>query len=1338
MFKKIFLSLLLVIILAVAGVTIYINLMDWNEHKAVIAKQFSETTGKKINFNGAVSFKLLPTPSLEASNVDIYDVDEKNQKILLAKISKVVASLSFKSLLQRRFNIEHMSMVQPEIFIEIFEDGKINWQVADTVSQQDFSVRNVDVSFGSVIVDKAKVSFEDKKHNISLLFDDVNAEVVAGSFSGPYRIEGSYIKNGDSRGFAFDFGKFSDSFATSVNAVLTHPQSESYIRFDGTVMVKNEAINGNLLVESKNPINFINSIFSKVDLSDVYENPLAMSLAVKTDKDRISLSNVVVKYADSVGAGNVFIPMPKDRVLGEENIERPQIEVAFNFTDLNMDLAVLAVKDFLKANENEYSPNLDFDVIADIKSLKTNYKGQVIRDLDISADFVDNVFTLQNFAAGLPFDGAIKIKGDMSSKDKMMNYLYNFEMETLNFGQTAEWLGFDLKPVSKNVYKRAAIKFMLSGTPQTIKLSPFVLNLDKTLFDAKLGLVRGDKNKYFAIINADNISFDNYVEPLPEDMQNSGLQEKVDFYVKKLEFLKDVDLQLRADLKSGIWQRTPFEKAHMEAAVNDEVMKVSKFSIADIITSQVDLKGELSGFGSGLQFKNLKYSVDVKNNNAVIEKFALQAPRVNWKNLPTFFSEGIVTGDFNRLAMKSVAKLGYIDAEYEGEVSKQDNKLLFDGKLNLNSDDTVKTLHDFSINYNPVYPLGILKLSANVKNTLDAVLFKDINLNVGVNNFSGDILFSDKGEDRPSVKTNLSINKFEFERFFYNTNDRDGKVLFRGEKENVPFLSKPIFSKVRINYDFMKDWDIEAKINVGNLSYDKYSVDNASWLMSLKNQVLKVSQFVAEKENGVISMDFELDVPMQNQLKGKYNLKDFRLKKDDWSGLVYGLENGLLSMDMSFNTDASSFDDMFNKLSAQGKVVVNDLKVKGWNMSVIYEDFLERQNSDNLRSFVQENHAKGGTNFDNLSFDFVFNTGSFDVKNAVFKAKDYSVSAVVGGGIANWIMNADFSAHLNNVKDISDFSFGLDGDISAPTLEVDVEQISKFYNEHKKQVENKVKSENDARVEKYKKLMDEQQQRAKTIKKQLQLDLLPRFKACMDKVKNQKIKAYYDDVEKQILKQNAVVDEILSKREMVDIDDDTIADIRGQIDEVEAEQPKIMESFDFIHGQDVRIRMNESFSAVVEQTSGTQKFVANVLDIEGKAGERLAKISTKYSLYADPVVVEKKQHIEKLIEEMDAINAKSRKDMNDSRDVKDLNKLEQFVDEFDALSKEAILKKEEIVLLIGDYQKYIESKAAEEEKEVKNRNTAAQTQSAVVESPSSFGSISTAGGKKRIINFDSE
>ena len=118
MFKKIFFGSLTVVILAVVGATVYLNMIDWNEHKAVIAKQFSEATGKQVAFNGSVSFNIFPTPSLEAADIDIYNIDAAGKQVALAKIQKLVASLSVRSLLQGRVNVENMKVINPEIFIE--------------------------------------------------------------------------------------------------------------------------------------------------------------------------------------------------------------------------------------------------------------------------------------------------------------------------------------------------------------------------------------------------------------------------------------------------------------------------------------------------------------------------------------------------------------------------------------------------------------------------------------------------------------------------------------------------------------------------------------------------------------------------------------------------------------------------------------------------------------------------------------------------------------------------------------------------------------------------------------------------------------------------------------------------------------------------------------------------------------------------------------------------------------------------------------------------------------------------------------------------------------------
>lgn len=84
--------------------------------------------------------------------------------------------------------------------------------------------------------------------------------------------------------------------------MISHPQSESYVRFDGTVLLNNDAINGNLIFESQNPVNFFNTNFKNAEISEDYEHPLALSMELKTDKSQISLGNIVVKYGGSAGA----------------------------------------------------------------------------------------------------------------------------------------------------------------------------------------------------------------------------------------------------------------------------------------------------------------------------------------------------------------------------------------------------------------------------------------------------------------------------------------------------------------------------------------------------------------------------------------------------------------------------------------------------------------------------------------------------------------------------------------------------------------------------------------------------------------------------------------------------------------------------------------------------------------------------------------------------------------------------------------------------------------------------------------------------------------------------
>ena len=99
--------------------------------------------------------------------------------------------------------------------------------------------------------------------------DNLNGEVMAQNVFGPFRIEGNYLKSSEPQGFAITIGKLEDSMATTLNAVFTHPKSNSYVRFDGSFQLSNRVLNGNVVVESQKLSDFVNDNTDKIKLDNV-------------------------------------------------------------------------------------------------------------------------------------------------------------------------------------------------------------------------------------------------------------------------------------------------------------------------------------------------------------------------------------------------------------------------------------------------------------------------------------------------------------------------------------------------------------------------------------------------------------------------------------------------------------------------------------------------------------------------------------------------------------------------------------------------------------------------------------------------------------------------------------------------------------------------------------------------------------------------------------------------------------------------------------------------------------------------------------------------------------
>lgn len=111
-------------------------------------------------------------------------------------------------------------------------------------------------------------------------------------------------------------------------------------------------------------------------------------------------------------------------------------------------------------------PEYDFDVIADLKALKTTYNGQVIRDFDLSVDFMNNTLKIQNLSATMPGEASAKISGEVFGVEKKMTYNFNLTSSMSDFGKFAKWLKLGWSRLPRARIRRQACRRPWKAPPR--------------------------------------------------------------------------------------------------------------------------------------------------------------------------------------------------------------------------------------------------------------------------------------------------------------------------------------------------------------------------------------------------------------------------------------------------------------------------------------------------------------------------------------------------------------------------------------------------------------------------------------------------------------------------------------------------------------------------------------------------------------------------------------------------------------------------------------------------------------------------------------------------------
>lgn len=1283
--KKVIIGIVLALILVIGGTFVYVINIDWNKHKDKISEQFYNSTGKHITFTGNVSFKIFPTPYLNAINAKIYNSSNKNEKPLL-DIKNVNAELALIPLLKGEVNISRMELDGVTININ-WDDKGLNWQ-GDLSADQRQMMENTKMVLNSVSLRNAKLNFEASGGDVNFSLDNLNGEVMAQSIFGPFRIEGNYLKASEPQGFAITIGKLDNSMATTLNAVFTHPKSNSYVRFDGSFQLLNRVLNGNVVVESQKLSDFVNDNTDKIELSNKYNKPIVAGFDVAINKKMINLRNIVIKYEDTQGAGSIQIP--------NTDLEYPDIKANFEFADLDLEPFADYIKEFVaKYSEEPFTAQSKMKFSCDIKSIRASYDGQLFKNLTTSFEYSDKGLILDGLSVVLPGNAQFDMKGNIYPYENELYYQAEFSLDTEELMRLLKWFKIEPKATASSVYKKMLLTAKLSGNFDKVQVSPFKAVLDNTTFNGDVGVVLSERKDIMLNISANILNFDNYINSIPEDIKVKNFADRMAYRFSKLGLLNDFDMVLNANANLVIYEGLPFEKVIFKGNILQGNMEIETLKVDKIANTSLDFSGKVSGFGSKPNFENFQYAVETQSVTNMIEKFGLYKPAVDYNRFHDLIASGTFNGELDDFGINTTIASGDFTMNYIGTV-KLDNDFNFDGDVELKYPETTSFIEAVGLNYKPQSSsLGMFRLKSNIKGSLDNLKMSAMELNSGYSMFDGEISYDFRGSNK-IANANLKVNKIELEKYLVKDNNKMATVAST-DSNMATFLSKPVWDKDIINYTPYMDWEFKGVFEVADLAYKDRMFENAKFNIEANKGNVNVSNFEAQykntpmRANAILNMRDDPNVNIAIDIP-EANVADFLI-----GGKVYNLKNGRFKTSIKLNSKASSEDSFINNLNGSADFEVVKTRVFGVNIKEIYDDVIKRDKSEGLNEFANSQISSGSTAFDKVGAKLNITNGDFKIVDGKLDAKNTKVTAIGDGSIKNWTMNVLFDIKHDEPNYLQNYTISMKNSMDNPDVEIDVSKLFNIFKTREDQKEAEAKAMVEAEKMMLTEKVDEQKKIAeglvKSTREKMTADIEERIKNAYSE---EAVKSY-EEIKTEL---NNFLSSFLDSALVVNSEDATDEQING-LKEINTKALQDIELLrnkcDNVHLADLQKQNVDEYNKIVKLNDELKQVITDYNTSKATYASRLASIITDYTLDNDEVYIDAKNQIDVKISDLETLN-------NDIVTARSLQQADATADEYkelntkisDVLNKITV-GKDELESKVREFEELMEPKIKSEE-----------------------------------------
>jgi uncharacterized protein involved in outer membrane biogenesis len=229
--NNVLIAIAVLLIASLAALFAVPHVVDWNKYRGVFEEEISRVSGRDVRVGGAVSFRLLPTPSFRIEKIRIADREATSGDAFF-RAEAITARLSVAPLLRGILEANELELTQPQMHLVLDGKGGGNWRALAPTDLGQIPFLPNDVAFQAVRIVDGSFSIEGPDRVARLQMTAIEGEFSAPALEGPYRFRGTYGDKAARRDLRLQTNKPDADGSIRFKAGLKHVETGSVYNLD--------------------------------------------------------------------------------------------------------------------------------------------------------------------------------------------------------------------------------------------------------------------------------------------------------------------------------------------------------------------------------------------------------------------------------------------------------------------------------------------------------------------------------------------------------------------------------------------------------------------------------------------------------------------------------------------------------------------------------------------------------------------------------------------------------------------------------------------------------------------------------------------------------------------------------------------------------------------------------------------------------------------------------------------------------------------------------------------------------------------------------------------------